>query len=525
MHTSEKGVPIVPKYIQFIGFDNQLPRIPQVSNRASTERFRSTDKLPVKFRGQPEMTAIQIGETASRILENQTLRNLFTNATRNTDRRLTLLALSLHATLRILSPYYKKEEIFFPQQNPAVIELVTKLFTHTFPVDSATLYQLLGEAEMYGAIHRFCTQTVPEGLSYNFAAENSVNNQINKQLPHSLKRIIPKGIQTGLVEIDSSYFSKEKKWIANDRETRMQLAQEMKAYLVEYLNNNPDKEVSVIEPGGGNAEFSVILAQLLEEDDITRGKVNIIIKELSSQMVQEGKDKIAQITREKQVQSNTSPDYKIHYIGGSAITPLADQINKITQLVASHNEAQLKTEFFISMAEAEKLLQQCTNTPVVAAISTYTFGAMGENAVAIVEQTQRDVIQNGLLLFCDFAERPPHEYSHSPILAQEERDRLATLVKVYDDYSTLGLKQGLATNYALWRHDVMQIWNVYTQLAKQSQKTDSNSAASSTIDLKPFAFLPLKKNKEKITTLVIPGYFEMIIRAKGIGSNDALIAV
>lgn len=526
MHTSETRLSITPQYGQFIGFDNPLPPvIDRKREKFSAEYFGSLDKLAEKFRGQPEMTSTQIEETARAILNNQTFKNLFDNAIPNKNFMLTQLALRLNNLLRIMGPYFKKNAIYFPQQNPSVIELVTKLFTHTLTINSQELYQLLGKAEMYGAFHRFCTQSVPEGLKYNFATFTPAEKTDNKLLPHVLRRILPKGIRTGLVEIDSSHFSKEKKWIANDRETRIKLAHEMREYLIEYIQSHPNQEVSIIEPGGGNAEFSVILAQLLEENEATKRKVNIIIKEFSSQMAQEGKDKIAQITHEKMLQGRPQPNYKIHYVGGSAVTPLADQITMISQLVKSGDQVQLQNEFFLTMSEAQKLLLECNNTPVVAAVSTYTFGAMAKHAVPIVEQTQRDVIKDGLLLFCDFAERPPYEYSHSPLHTPEEQTELAALIKTYDDFSRLGLIHGLATNYKLWEHDVMQVWNVYTQLAKQSQNIDTTSHVSSTIDLKPFAFLPLKKRGDKITTLVIPGYFEMIIRAQGTGKSDTLITI
>ena len=289
-------------------------------------------------------------------------------------------------------------------------------------------------------------------------------------------------------------------------------------FIKEYLLEHPDEIVTIIEPGAGNGEFTGKLAKLIYQDENTRGRVNLVLKEFSKEMSNEGRVKFEKLREELKVADNEQ--LRINYIGGSADVPLQDQIDDIKQLLQTNQLELLEKKYFLNQEQANKLLNEVKATKVIGAVSTYTFGAMGKIAPQIARQTIQDVIKNGKIVFVDFAERPPDEYVNNDPMTNQARKRLRKLRKIYDTYKSFGFEEGLSINLGFWEHDVRQVWDILHEvISTKKLKSSSN------VDLKPFGFIPIKVDKENVKAIALPGYFELFIRTEGLLDPDITINI
>lgn len=496
------------------------------------EIHKKESRIPEEFRDQPIITVKEIGKAAKALQENIAFKFFYETNEETSELKIKLLVSALDKFFEKFTSYYESRNIHLPLMSVEFRNILKELFTKKTKFNSESVYQILGMMDVYGLFHMFCTQMVPVGLNFDFGKtkkanvfeKSDKNNQSYKfeKIERLLRRIFPNRI---VVNIDKSKFKKEQEWVSNDKETRIKLANEMFLFLLDYLEKNPNETVTIIEPGAGNGEFTSILAELIFKNTNTRGRVNLILKEFSKKMISEGRHKFNRLKEKLETEhSLNTVDLGIHYIQGSAEIPLQEQIDEIQKLLKDKNLEKLLEEFNLNKQQAEELLNKVSNTKVVAGTSTYTFGAMGKYAKKIAQQTINDVIKGGKIIFVDFAEKPPNKYVQNESNTKNEKTRLQQLKKIYDLYASIGFAQGLAINLGFWEHDINQVWEVYDNIISDENLVRETS---SQVDLKPFAFIPirLRKNGKTLRTIVLPGYFEKIIRTTGLSKKDTTIKV
>ncbi|GIK83664.1 MAG: hypothetical protein BroJett025_02860 [Patescibacteria group bacterium] len=479
--------------------------------------------VPDKFKDQNPLTIAEIQEAAQVLWNNQIFSFFRSYNQRGPEKKVGVLSKALNTFVKRLKGYYEHKEVFFPFIDDTVRAICIELFTKKSELSSKSIYELLGMFDLYSLFHMFCTQTVPVGLHFDFAQENTGETPtVPSRSMRLFKFLSPQGISSTLRTFDRSFFSKEQKWISNDKETRIKIAHEMFSFIKEYLSSHPNEVVTIIEPGAGNGEFTGILAELIFQDSQTRGRVNLVLKEYSERMILEGRNKLERLQKKLTTPQGEPVDLRVHYICGSAEVPLQDQLNDIKSLVETQDNDSLQQKYKLTFEQAENLLKQTVGSKVVGAVSTYTFGAMGEYAVKIAQQTLADVVTEGRIIFADFADRPPEEYTQKEYTTQKKKQkRLRKLIKIFDTYAGLGFAEGLAINLGFWEHDVMQIWNVYHMILSLNNRPENTS---SEVDLKAFALLPISANNSGVTVVALPGYFETIIRTQGLAGPETKVS-
>lgn len=478
------------------------------------------------FRDQQPLTVAQITEAAKELSHSIPFEFFMKNYEITDKRKIKILVYLLNVFLERLEKQYKIKDIHVPFGDKTVREVLSNIFTNTINLDSKSIYKILSTFNAYALFHSFCTQMVPIGLNFDFAKTRTEKPVKAFKNARKIMRIFGKDKDLPFVSAEKNYFSPEQKWLSNDEETRIKIAEEMFQFIKEYLHSHSDENVTIIEPGGGNAEFTAILAQKICEDTITRNRVTIIVKEFSKEMIHEGKNKLDRLKKKLANIQGSEIDLGVFFIEGSAETSLNEQLTKIKKLVSLELENELLNQYSLTLTEAIELLKRVIDTKVIGAISTYAFGAMidpknPDLATNIATRTIRDVSSQGKVIFTDFAERPPDQYildEQNATIKNEIREKR----KIFDLFANFGFAQGLAINLGFWEHDVIQIWKILHSLKANFGK---QLQVSSEIDLKPFALLPLAATEEIVDSLAIPGYFEMIMRTNGLGDPTSKIRI
>ncbi len=524
-----RSVDQYPMFSSFFGFSEQHTspkpsgkRNILASELALFENIRDRVNVPETFRDQGEMTISEVEEAAVSLWDSPVFSFFRESNTRGPEKKVGVLAFLLDRFIKKSKNYYDSKQIFFPHLSAAVRKISKEIFTKKTEFNGESVYKILGMFDIYGLFHMFCTQMVPVGLNFDFAqVDEQKTRPVSNVYVNLVKTLSPESISATLTDVDTEYFGKEQKWISNDKETRNKIANEMFTFVKEHLTQHPEETITIIEPGAGNGEFTSILAELVFKDPQTRGKVNLVLKEYSEKMISEGRHKFERLEKKLSETHDEPIDLKIHYICGSADIPLQTQLEGIRKLVETREEAQLQKTYQLTFEQAEKLLNEVNGTKVVGAVSTYTFGAMGEYASGVAKQTMSDVSREGKIVFVDFAERPPNEYIEKEPITTEKKERIKKLRRIFDIYGAFGFAQGLAINLGFWEHDVLQIWRVYHDIISSKNKPEDTS---SEIDLKPFAFLPISTNGRSVTAVALPGYFEMFIRTQGLADPNAVLS-
>lgn len=502
------------------GFDFEVLPIPthgqeQVAE-AVLEKIRQAEKISPEFQGQPDLTVEELSQAALELLNCEAWKALYQDSIPATQEAKELTEELDHFYERHMD-MEAKHKISLPLLDQNIRQVVTTIFTRLPKYNADSVYNILSASRAYGLFHRFCTQSFPVGMET--ALEN---NGVRKSISESiLTLLLPKrmrGLNAQLEKIDSKKLSPETKWRALDKETRIELAQEMFLHVKEYLKTHPDEKVIVIEPGGGNAELSSLLAEQLYSDQDTAGRAQIIVREYSHEMIAEGREKIAQIES-----ASGEKSLPIEFIAGTAEIPLVEHLESIKVAVQQEDEL-LLTRFGLSLERAKRLLAFVDGAKVIGGISTYTAGAMSQEegvnttTTRIFSTLASEVDQEGLIIINDFAAAPPQELSKDERFSDLNQAKIAQTRKILTSFDQAGLSAGLATVYGLWGkgvgHDTRQIWQTYLKLHQDQE-------LSATIDakLRPFSLFPLPLYNRYLN---IPGFLEATIRCRGKAHDSQL---
>ncbi|MDH5533075.1 MAG: hypothetical protein OEX81_01470 [Candidatus Pacebacteria bacterium] len=467
-----------------------------------------------EIQGQLDTNIEGLSLSAQALLKSPAWKKLYENAV-PVSSEVQQLILQLDHYHQIQSHNKKNENIFLPLLDPHIREVVVTIFTRLPVYDASSVYRILSAGRIYGLFHRFCTQSVPLSTK---------NDQYSPQWSTSMfHSFLPKlgSLQADIVKINPEKLSKETMWRSNDQETRLRLANEMFDHVKQYIIDHPDEKVTIIEPGGGNAELSVILAHQIAKDPQTKGKANIIIREINHDMAEEGKDKIEQI----ELEENTDEDFRldIDYIIGSADKPLQDVLLEIKKALEIQDKEKL-SEFGLNIEEAEYLLSEMNDRKVIGGISTYTAGAMSNKnndrttATRVFDHLAHDVdAKDGLIIINDFSAVPPDSLLDDKKLTSQQNKQIKYLKKVDKSFQRSGLNKALEVVYGLWGegvgHDTRQIWKVLASLKRLGLEVSADP------QLRDFAILPTFLDNRY---LKMPGFTETTLRCSGLSTNSKI---
>ncbi len=498
----------------------QLPAHGQVKiTKEELDEIKSAEHISTEFQGQPDLTVSQLSKAALELLNSPAWKKLYEDSIPSTQDTSQLTS-DLEHSYKSYEKLAKNHNIHIPLFDENIRKVVTTIFTRLPKYDAESVYSILSAGRAYGLFHRFCTQSFP----VNFEPVLSPPSQKRSLADSIMATFLPqriKKLKTQLIKLDSSTLGPETKWRAIDKETRIVLATEMFTHVRRYLTAHPDEKVVIIEPGGGNAELSSILAEQIAANPATSGKATILIREYSLEMAQEGQEKISSLSQQK-----PNLDLDIEFLIGSAEIPLVDQLREIKRAIANSN-SQTLANFGLDINQATKMLANLEGKKVIGGISTYTAGAMSTEdgtdttATRIFENLAREVdAQDGHIIINDFAATPPQELMTDPIFTRLDKEKIAFLRNIGDSFKEAGLSHGLATVYGLWGegvgHDTRQIWQTYLKLLKEK-------ARGLTLDtnLRPFSLFPLPFNNRYLN---IPGFIETTVRCRG-NAKDSQIEV
>ena len=382
-------------------------------------------------------------------------------------------------------------EIDHPWFHPSVVKGVTLWLgwaTRKEPAEAARFaYSLLGQERAYGACHALHnTGILPEGVNPSY------QRKVWGFLPIM---IVPREV-----------FSPERRWISNDRCTRLELVARMSDHLTDLAETRGLKTFKVLDVGGGNAETACLLAQT---EGLPSG-VLIVVREFDREMIAEGREKVLQLKREGRLKA------EIIFIQGSAEVPYREEEARLLGEYKSRHRGRLADENELA------LLLRYRDAPVVGAMSAFTMGAMHTEsessrlAKEIAVRMCRDLEPGGLALVVDFGD---------PDL---DKKRFLTQTgeagRIY--YSTRPfLESGLRTCYQNWGHLVENIVEARHAIEKAGFST-ATSWCLRTLTLIPLPpglslYLPLapeERNRirggEELVSLPLPGYAEMTLEIK-----------
>jgi hypothetical protein len=495
-----------------------LPILPEhgfltISDEELSE-LENGEQIPQEFQGQPDLTIDELSQAAQALLSSPAWEKLYGKESIPADPEALMIVQDLEEFFYKQENSAKKKGIRTPLLDPYIRQVLTTIFSRLPQYDADSVYKILSASRAYGLFHRFCTQSFPTSIN---------NNQIHphqRKITRIFKHFFPNklgNLQAEVIKIQPDQLGSETLWKANDQETRIRLANEMFVHVQSYLLEHPDEHIIIVEPGGGNAELSVILAQQLAINPITTGKAKIVVREISQEMAEEGKDKI------EQIEINSDLELDIDYIIGSADHPLREDLFTIQQAINDNNH-EILSQFGLSMEEALFIIADTDQRKIIGGISTYTAGAMSraetsETAATRVFTSLTKEVQSedGLIIINDFSTIPPDEVISSPSLPKEKRETFRQLKKTDRAFQQSGLNKGLAVAYGLWGtgvgHDIRQIWKVRKQLSTTGIPVDI------TTQQRNFALLPTPLPNRY---LKIPGFIETTLRCSGTAQDSTI---
>lgn len=498
--------------------NENLPEHGQIRiTQAELEEIKSSEQISAQFQGQPDLTVAELSQAAAELLNSAAWKKLYEDSIPSTEGTV-MLTSELEQSYKTYEKLAQKHGVHIPLFDENIRQVVTTIFTRLPKYDAQSVYSILSAGRAYGLFHRFCTQSFPTNfepvLTKQSQKRSFVDSIMSTFLPLRIKKL-----KAQLIKIAPDQLSSEVKWRAIDKETRINLANEMFVHVRRYLAQHPHEKVIVIEPGGGNAELSAILAEQIASSPTTAGRVTILVREYSPEMTQEGQDKIKALEDQ-----NSGLNLDIEFLIGSAEIPLATQLDEIKQAIANNDEAALIKKG-LTLKKATQLLKKLEGRKVIGGISTYTAGAMS-NEDGLDTTTTRifnnlvDEVdaKDGRVIINDFAAAPPQELITDPLFSQLDTENVEFLREASKSFEEAGLSHGLATVYGLWGegvgHDTRQIWQTYLRLLKEHPPGLSVEA-----NLRPFSLFPLPFSSRYLN---IPGFIETTIRCRGRAKNSQI---
>jgi len=500
--------------------NENLPEHGQVRvTQAELEELKSAEPISTQFQGQPDLNVAELSQAAAELLSSAAWKKLYENSIPSTEGTV-VLTNELKQSYKTYEKLAQKYNVSIPLFDENIREVVTTIFTRLPKYDAQSVYSILSAGRAYGLFHRFCTQSFPTNfepvLTKQSQNRSFVDSIMSTFLPLRIKKL-----KAQLIKIAPNHLSSEVKWRAIDKETRINLANEMFVHVRRYLAQHPNEKVIIIEPGGGNAELSAILAEQIASSPTTAGKVTVLVREYSAEMAEEGQDKIK--TLEEQ---NSGLNLDIEFLIGTAETPLATQLSEIKQAIANNDEAALIKKGS-NLERATQLLKKLEGRKIIGGISTYTAGAMSteDGLDTVTTRIFNNLVdevdaKDGRVIINDFAAAPPQELITDPLFSHIDKQKVEFLSEASKSFEEAGLSQGLATVYGLWGegvgHDTRQIWQTYLRLLKEHPPGLSVDA-----NLRPFSLFPLPFSSRYLN---IPGFIETTIRCRG-RAQDSQIKV
>lgn len=521
---SSKIIDFNPNYEPRIfdaGFTFPQEKLPEHGQQrvtaAELEAIKSGESISPRFQGQPDLTVAELSEAAVELMNSAAWKKLYEDSIPSTEGT-NQVTNELEHSYQTYEKLTKRHNIHIPLFDEKVREVVTTIFTRLPKYDAQSVYSILSAGRAYGLFHRFCTQSFPTNIEPILSPPSQRKSLADSLMATFLPQRVKK-LKAQFIKLKPKELGPEIKWRAIDKETRIILANEMFGHVFNYLAEHPNEKVVIIEPGGGNAELSTILAKQIASSRVTAGKATILIREYSMEMAEEGMDKIDQLK-----QQNPNLDLDIEFLIGSAEIPLKAQLAEIKQALADSDEQSL-SKFGLDFKMAQRLLDNLKNKKVIGGISTYTAGAMstedGLNTTAtrIFDNLAREVdARDGHIIINDFAATPPPELTNSPIFNQLDKQMIKFLREASVSFEEAGLSHGLATVYGLWGegvgHDTRQIWQTYLRLLK-----DHSPNLTLEANLRPFSLFPLPFNNRYLN---IPGFIETTVRCRGRASDSQI---
>lgn len=502
----------------FAFVSENLPEHGQVRiTQAELEEIKSSEQISAQFQGQPDLTVAELSQAAAELLNSTAWKKLYEDSIPSTEGTV-MLTSELEQSYKTYEKLAQKHGVHIPLFDENIRQVVTTIFTRLPKYDAQSVYSILSAGRAYGLFHRFCTQSFPTNfepvLTKQSQKRSFVDSIMSTFLPLRIKKL-----KAQLIKIAPDHLSSEVKWRAIDKETRINLANEMFVHVRRYLAQHPHEKVIVIEPGGGNAELSAILAEQIASSPTTAGRVTILVREYSPEMTLEGQDKIKALEDQ-----SLGLNLDIEFLIGSAEIPLATQLDEIKQAIANNDEAALIKKG-LTLEKATQLLKKLEGRKVIGGISTYTAGAMS-NEDGLDTTTTRifnnlvDEVdaKDGRVIINDFAAAPPQELVTDPLFSQVDTENVDFLREASKSFEEAGLSHGLATVYGLWGegvgHDTRQIWQTYLRLLKEHPpglRVEAN--------LRPFSIFPLPFSSRYLN---IPGFIETTILCRGRAKNSQI---
>lgn len=504
--------------VSFSFSQTELPEHGQVMiTQAELDQIKSSEQISPQFQGQPDLTVAELSQAAAELLNSPAWKKLYEDSIPSTKDSETLTS-ELEHTYKTYEKLAQKHGVSIPLFDENIRRVVATIFTRLPKYDAQSVYSILSAGRAYGLFHRFCTQSFPVNfepiLTQQSQKRSFVDSIMSTFLPYRIKKL-----KAQLIKLSPNQLGPETKWRAIDKETRINLAQEMFTHVRRYLEKHPQERVIIIEPGGGNAELSVILAEQIANNPITSGKATILVREYSLEMAEEGQEKITNIENQ-----NPDLDLDIEFLIGSADIPLTTQLAEIKQAITENNLPVLE-EKGLNLSKAHQLLEKLADRKIIGGISTYTAGAMSNEdgiettATRVFDNLVSEVDANeGFVIINDFAATPPPELESDPLFAHINVGEISFLREASQSFEDAGLSHGLATVYGLWGegsgHDTRQIWQTYLKLYKENSPDLTVKSI-----LRPFSLFPLPFSNRYLN---IPGFIESTIRCRGRAQNSQI---
>jgi len=277
-------------------------------------------------------------------------------------------------------------------------------------LNSNNFYELINQSKLdnpYFLLHSASVQIYPKQF---------INN--------SPKKFNIMGHNFFLVKKQDNPFTKTGKFLTNDTILRQRLAKLLVQDFVSYVKQNSHhKKVAIYLIGDGPALLTKeIIVTLVRDYPHLLKKLLIIIREISSAQIKQGKHYLSQISKEYQFDINST----VVWLTGSAV---GDSLVKIKKEFHQQSKNKLNTTF-----------------PIISSASAFVLGALkNSQAVQDLMDLQRKiVIKNGHIRFVDFCQ------------FNKKTDKRPFLLKQQ-------LDKGLANCYQLWQHQVDNLKPILAQ--------------------------------------------------------------
>ncbi len=296
------------------------------------------------------------------------------------------------------------------------------------------LYSTLGNISLYSLSHAICCGLIPRSLR-------------NRNMP--------------LISLlDKKIFSQHRQWMSYDYIKRQKTAHKVALWIRKNISKfYQGIPCLVIDYAGGNGEWAIHLAQILQKMKLSR-KVYIIVKELNKGMIKEGQKR----TKDKGIRN-------IVFINSSIELP--------------HNDI------------SKRLPKKLRSSNIIASVSSYTIGALPRKIIPkAIKEMNNSLVNGGLFMIWDFADQK------DDLLSFLSSTRLKGISY---QISRFICKKPLSLCYKNWDHNIGNI-NIAIRILKSKKIIFNNEWFISTC-----TFIPLFCIGKILAVLNVPGYIERTI--------------